>query len=239
MKTSLTLTPRLAAVAELIREGGVLCDVGTDHAYLPIALCLAGKIRAALASDVRPGPLARARAGVEKYGLSHRVRCALADGLTGLPLEEAGVTDIAVCGMGGELIARILSESTYVRSSGVQLILQPMTAPEELRAYLSQNGFAIQAERIVAERDKLYQCFSAVYDGACRTASPAELLLGKSNREEPLFLELLIKYIRKTEREYAGKRQGGRGAEDTRALLSELYEIAKERGVSYDRTGIL
>ena len=29
------LTKRLAACAALVTEGGVVCDVGTDHAYLP------------------------------------------------------------------------------------------------------------------------------------------------------------------------------------------------------------
>ena len=239
MKTSLALTPRLAAAAELIREGGVLCDVGTDHAYLPIALLLSGKISAALATDVRQGPLAHAEADVAEYGLCGAVHCVLADGLSGVPLAEAGVTDIAICGMGGELIARILSESAYVRRPGVRLILQPMTAAEDLRAYLFENGFDILTERIIAERDKLYQCFSAVYDGVRRTAAPAELLLGQKNREDSLFPALLTKYIRKTEREYAGKRRGGADAEETRRLLRELYKIAKERGVPYDSTGIL
>ena len=48
--------PRLSAVGELVR-GRFLIDVGTDHAILPIYLCLAGKIDSAIASDIRKGPL--------------------------------------------------------------------------------------------------------------------------------------------------------------------------------------
>ncbi|MBR3878812.1 MAG: tRNA (adenine(22)-N(1))-methyltransferase TrmK [Clostridia bacterium] len=38
------LDTRLRAAAEMVPRGARLADIGSDHAYLPIALCLEGKI---------------------------------------------------------------------------------------------------------------------------------------------------------------------------------------------------
>lgn len=68
------LPPRLAAIGRLVPDGARLADVGTDHGLLPIALLRAGKIRSAVATDIRPGPLAGPRenaagTGRRGYGL--------------------------------------------------------------------------------------------------------------------------------------------------------------------------
>ena len=47
MARKLELTPRLRMVADLVPAGARLADVGTDHAYLPAALVLEGKIPSA------------------------------------------------------------------------------------------------------------------------------------------------------------------------------------------------
>ena len=60
MKEIPTLTPRLAAAASFCRQGAFVADIGTDHAYLPIALCLSGRARGAIASDINAGPVERA-----------------------------------------------------------------------------------------------------------------------------------------------------------------------------------
>ena len=65
MKT-LELSPRLRAVARCIPEGCRLADVGTDHAYLPAWLILNEKIDSAIASDLREGPLGRARSTAQR-----------------------------------------------------------------------------------------------------------------------------------------------------------------------------
>lgn len=61
MTISPKLSPRLRAAAELVRPNAFVSDVGTDHAYLPIALCLEGKIRGGVVSDINQGPIDRAK----------------------------------------------------------------------------------------------------------------------------------------------------------------------------------
>ena len=51
------LSKRLRMNASFVTPGNRLADVGTDHGYIPIALCLEGVIPSALAMDVNPGPL--------------------------------------------------------------------------------------------------------------------------------------------------------------------------------------
>ena len=44
MSRRFELTPRLRMVAELVPPGSRLADIGTDHAYLPVALLREGRI---------------------------------------------------------------------------------------------------------------------------------------------------------------------------------------------------
>ena len=51
----------MKAVASMVTTGGILADIGTDHAYVPIALVQRQKIKGAIAMDINEGPLARAQ----------------------------------------------------------------------------------------------------------------------------------------------------------------------------------
>ena len=48
-------------MASMVTTGGILADIGTDHAYVPIALVQRQKIKGAIAMDINEGPLARAK----------------------------------------------------------------------------------------------------------------------------------------------------------------------------------
>lgn len=150
---SITLTPRLSAAAAWVPQGARLCDVGTDHALLPAALALEGRIQGAIASDIRPGPLERAGRTVAEYGLESVIQRRLCPGLEGiLPGEADAVT---ICGMGGEMILHILEAAPWTKE-GVALILQPQRSQQELRRWLWGSGYAIQREKLVAEGERWY-----------------------------------------------------------------------------------
>ncbi len=227
-----TLDGRLTCAASFVRPGSVVCDVGTDHAYILVYLLQRGIARYAVASDINEGPLERARKSAAKYGVTDKIRFVLADGLDGVQPEADGVNDIIVCGMGGELIARIIDQSDYTRKPDVNLILQPMTCAPELRQYLWDNGFRIHTERLCEAAGKIYTCIHASYDGEKRTYIPAELILGKHNIEkrEPLFDEYAATAVRRLNTQIAGMKKGGLDTAKEETDLASVETAIKTGG---------
>ena len=157
------LSERLLAVARLVRDASSLADIGCDHGYLPVYLVLNGKIKNAVAADINEGPLASCQTLVDEYGLNGKIKCVLSNGLQNVQADEAN--DIAICGMGGELIADIISNCEWAKNKDKHFIFNPMTHPEILRKYLCENGFEIGADIIVKEGRRYYNVFEAVYTG--------------------------------------------------------------------------
>ena len=111
---------RLLSAAEFVRQGAYFADIGTDHAYLPLFLLEGGKIERAVCSDINAGPLETAKRNAEEYGLSDRIIFRLTSGAEGL--SDMGITDYAICGMGGELIAEIIESAPHLKDGAVRLI---------------------------------------------------------------------------------------------------------------------
>ena len=173
----LNLKGRLALCAQFARGGSRLADIGTDHAYLPIALCEQGRAASALACDINPLPLESARSNIAMHGLSDRIRTRLCDGLSGVGPDEAD--DIVIAGMGGELIADILSACEWAKDSAKRYILQPMTRHEALIKWLYSNGFVIDDQQAVVDEGKYYTVILARYDGAERECGAYTAVVGQ------------------------------------------------------------
>lgn len=230
MEKLCTLDGRLACAAAFVRKGSVVCDVGTDHAYLPVNLIQRGIAVRAVACDINEGPLDRAKKSAAKFGVTEKIRFVLADGLDGVEPERDGVTDIVICGMGGELIARIVDASAYTRKPEVNLVLQPMTCATELRQYLWDNGFRIPEERLCEAAGKIYTCIRASYDGEKRTYTPAELILGKHHIENrsPLFDEYAKTIVRRLKTQIDGMKKGGLDTAKEEADLASVENAIGE-----------
>ena len=168
------LSARLAAAAEMVRKGGVICDVGTDHALLPCRLWLDGE-RKLIAADINEGPLLRARQTISHYiGDENAVRLVLSDGLDKIDYAD----DVIIAGMGGELIARIILGCRFL-CKDTHFILQPMTKAEVLRRELYKNGFYIEKELAVKDAGRLYVVMSVYYDGQSRETDDTFAYTGK------------------------------------------------------------
>lgn len=153
------LTKRLQAAAGLVPKGARIADIGTDHAYLPVALCASGWCPSAIAADIAEGPLSAARSHVQGAGLASCIECRQSDGLLRI---RPGEADGAVfCGMGGPLIEHLLEQSPDVVRSFSFLILQPQSQASRLRQYLYSHGWHITAERLIQEDGRLYEMMKA------------------------------------------------------------------------------
>ena len=52
----ITAGPRLDFLVSLVHSCGTLCDVGTDHASLPVMAISQGRVKKAIAGDIGEGP---------------------------------------------------------------------------------------------------------------------------------------------------------------------------------------
>lgn len=158
----LELSKRLSLIAQFVNEGSSVCDVGTDHGYLPAFLYLSGKYKSVCATDINEKPLRSARKNVDRFG-ADRVKLVLCDGLAGITRDDADT--IIIAGMGGEVISGIIDRADFVRDDTVKLILQPTTAAKELRLFLAQNGYAVESETALSENGKIYSIMCVRFSG--------------------------------------------------------------------------
>ena len=172
-----TLDGRLASVGKFVRQGAVFADIGTDHGYLPLSLLLDGVISHAVCSDINEGPLCSAKENAAEFGLFDKCTFRLTSGAIGL--ETLGITDVAIAGMGGELIADIIEASPFLKDEKIRLILQPMSRQGILRSYLAGSGFKTVAEKFSRSAGKYYVTLCAEYDSKARSLSEREAELGE------------------------------------------------------------
>jgi len=184
---NLNLNPRLQKIAELIPEAESLADIGTDHAYIPIFACQSGKVKHAIASDIKLGPIARAADNIKKFGLGGDITVRIGPGLQTVAPGEAEI--IVIAGMGGILISEILEHSKETVSRAKLLILQPMTAAAELRDYIAANSFTALDEYLAREEDKLYNIITVVPGGSTEYTEKERILGRNIEKTSPEDLE--------------------------------------------------
>ena len=154
------LSARLACVASLVPAGARVADIGSDHAYLPAALVLDGKIDFAIAGEVVKGPYENAVREIKDHQLEGQVIPRLADGLAAI--EPADKVDtITIAGMGGSLIASILEKDKNKLTGIKRLVLQPNVGESQLREWLMNNYYQIMNEKIIEEDNHIYEIIVA------------------------------------------------------------------------------
>lgn len=190
------LSLRLSVVFELIPKNSRVADIGTDHAYLPVALCLSGKTKNIIACDIKEKPLSNARTNLDKSGCSF-VQTRLGSGLS--PIKQGEIDCAVIAGMGGEVISGILEDSKLKNDRSILFLLQPMTCAGELRNWLCKNGFEY-SETAVSENNKIYSVFSARQNGETRKLTPAEFFIGSmtgKTLDEKLYINKQLNIITK------------------------------------------
>ena len=151
------LSKRLQAIADLIikyKQGEVLADIGTDHAYLPCYLIENDVIEKAYACDIASGPIQASIETIKTYQLEKQVIPLLGSGMT--PILDKDIDMISICGMGGKLTVDILNEYPDMLKNH-RFILQANIGLEILREFLYQNQMIIIDEGIVKDAHHIYE----------------------------------------------------------------------------------
>ena len=213
----------------MIRQGAYLCDIGTDHAYLPLYLLEGGVITRAVCSDINEKPLSSARRNAAERNMESKIDFVLTDGAEGL--SSFGANDYSICGMGGELIIDIIERAEHLKKEGIHLILQPMTKCALLRRYLYENGFKILKEDYSFDTGKYYLTVLAEYDGVLRSADHikceiGDLSLSRDSAERAGYFENKLSVMKKRR---DGKLVSGISTDNEDSVIREIQIILNQK----------
>jgi len=232
MQKDLRIHPRerLACAMELLKGARVVADIGCDHGRLSCALVQGGAAEKCVAIDISADSLEKARRLAEHIGVSERVETRLGDGLA--PLTPCEADALAILGMGGTLMTRIL-EATKTPLNGARLcVLQPMRAAEDIRRWLFERNYPVLDDRVVREGGRLYQVFAVSAPQKERLKFPdgwpeGFFALGYAAflRREPLFEALTVRMLATAERKLKTQRSAAleQQADDLQTIL-KLWE---------------
>ena len=192
------LDKRLLKIAECVRKGSVVADIGTDHAYLPLYLVKKGICKSALACDVRKGPLLNAQKSVKDAGAESLIELRQSDGLSKINAGECD--DIVISGLGGTLMKRILSECNWLKDKRYNLILAPQSHAYEVIDYLVRNGFEIYRDFVTEDNGFVYYIFCARYNGEIKDYDDSFIWFGNAltmtETEALKYRNRVLKYIK-------------------------------------------
>lgn len=211
------LTDRLQLLADLVIPGKAAADIGTDHGYLGLYLLEKGICPKVILSDINEGPLAKARQNLKESGLAKDC-CSLRLGGGLEPLKAGEAPSIVIAGMGGELIAEILSQAPEKARSAERLILQPRTRSGELRKWLWAHEYCIIKECLVKERGRICEVIAAC-PGHQEPKDP-----DIPETDSPLLGEFLSGKIQSARQIIAGLEKSGRDATHMRERLKAYEE---------------
>ena len=230
MAAGLNFRPRLESLARLV-PNVVMVDIGTDPGLLPAWILLRMRVPSAIAADLLPGPLDRARHTAARWGVPLDLR--LGDGLAVLSPGEAET--IVIAGMGGDNIADILSAAPWARAkSGPLLLLQPMSRAEVLRRWLAENGCVLREEHLVRERGTLYPIIVAV-GGKMEPVTEVQAWGGLLLEEDPLWGDYLARQSGRLRRAAEGMAHVPALAEKRETLLSAAAEMERRAEDAHNR----
>lgn len=147
------MNKRLTAIKNLVEPNLIVADIGTDHAFVPIALIKEGIAPKCYACDVIVGPCKIARNNIEQEGLSNKIEVIQSDGFENVP-EDAEVAILA--GMGFTTARQIMEDALPRLYKFKQIIVQVNKDVMDLRKWISDHHFTITNEEIVYD-DRFYQ----------------------------------------------------------------------------------
>lgn len=213
------ISKRLQLAAEYLKGFHCLADCGTDHGYLPIFAVENHFIEKAFASDNKQEPLNNAIKNILAANLERQITIVLADGLSYLTDE---IDVVSILGMGGRLIASILSLATLKHVK--RLVLSAHSEQAILRSFLQENNWRIIDEIFIEEKRKHYQLIVA--EPGQMELSSMELEFGPiiMKNQNKDFIAYIQKLIHKLELAQKHAKQIGE-RESIQERINDLKEV--------------
>lgn len=151
------MNQRILHIADLVKPGRIVADIGTDHAQLPVWLVEQGLVPKAYACDVAAGPLSAAEDLIHEHHLEDRITTILSDGFDNVP-KDAQTAVIA--GMGFPTARTILERAQDRLSSFSQIIVQVNNDTVPLRTWISEQHYTIDDECLIFDKGFWYTAVS-------------------------------------------------------------------------------
>lgn len=219
------LKDRLYTVSTLVPIGARVADIGCDHGHLPIYLIKEGISPFCIASDLKEKPLLSAKANIEKLGAKN-IDTRLGAGLS--TVKENEVDCIVIAGMGGEVIASILGDCLWLKTTKPVLILQPMTSADALRRYLCENGFTIGKEVACADSGKIYTVIKAEFSGDFSQGDECFYRIGKLDPRDPVSKKYIEKQLKILEKLISERKVADLPSEEFENTYRKISEVIAE-----------
>ena len=197
------LSDRLETILSVMEKRETLLDVGCDHGYLGIEAVRKKKKKKAICSDVRKGPLERAKAHILEAGLADKIELRLVSGMNGFGRGEADL--VVIAGMGGMLMGQILETAWADPENGIhelhQMILEPQSDLPFFRELIRRSPMKIRDEILVQDRGKWYFIFDVCPKDSVTAQEEEDSFFSFSllRRKDCLYRQYLEKVLQKNE----------------------------------------
>ncbi len=169
------LSKRLLAVLDYLAVDDYVADIGCDHGYL-MASAIDKGLKKVQLIDNKISPLNVAKKNLASYDAKAHIKYTLSDGLKEI---DKGVNVACICGMGGDLIAKIISDEKEKAKKLSYLVLAPNSKVANLHQMLNKLGFSIVDEKIVEDHNKFYFIMKVSYGVPSLPLNDIEISYGK------------------------------------------------------------
>lgn len=190
------INARLKKIGDLVEANSFCLDVGCDHALLDIYLVHRNKNIKAVASDIAEGPLEQAKKNIKRERLDDKIETRLGNGLSTYTDE---IDTVIISGMGGRNIIGICKENLKVLKKIKTLIISPNNYQIDVKKFLTSNGFYIDNEEFVKDKNFIYQII--ILKRGKKKYTKKEYFFGPKFLEKkgPLFREYYLRELKSKE----------------------------------------
>ena len=173
------LSERLLLIAKQVNHNDVICDIGTDHALIPIYLARGNLITKAYACDIAEQPLEQAKKNITKYKVGEVITPVLADGLTGV--KGIAIDSCIISGLGSNTILIILEQDA---DNINRYILCPNDDANLIRQWVKTHRYFLEQELIMKENDLIYEILVINKSAGKKVKNQKDIMLGPILRKE-------------------------------------------------------